>query len=158
MNIIILKKNINIINTKINIFKLLINIINNRRWKMSAKLIGSCPVCSEEMKVTRLYCNSCGTSLEGDFSICRFCRLDEEQREFLETFIRCKGNIKEVEGELGISYPTVKRRLDQLIEDLGYQSDSLPPEEKQVQRKEILDKLEAGEISSVEAVELLENL
>lgn len=115
-------------------------------------------MCNNELEVTKLHCNSCGTSIEGQFEICRFCQLNTEETKFLETFIKCKGNIKEVEKALDISYPTVKRKLNQVISSLGYDLESTPKDEKESERKQILDKLENGAISSEEAVELLSNL
>jgi hypothetical protein len=122
---------------------------------ITPEIIGSCPVCNKEMEVTHLHCHNCGTSIEGQFDICRFCRLTTEETQFLETFIKCKGNIKEVEKELDISYPTVKRKLNQAINSLGYNLDSTKEDKRGEKRKEVLNKLERGEISSEEAVELL---
>lgn len=120
---------------------------------------GRCPVCSDEMVVTRLRCHSCDTAIEGTFEIGKFARLSREQLEFVETFIKCRGNIKEVERELGISYPTVRGRLDSVIESLGYRVESGAEEAgtaaRNTRRKEILDSLNRGEISSEEALRLL---
>ena len=87
---------------------------------MKFRAPGICPVCSHELSVSRLNCTFCPTKIEGDFTTCKFCRLPNEQREFVEVFIKCRGNIKDVEKELGISYPTVRNRLDAVIEALGY--------------------------------------
>jgi len=81
--------------------------------------IATCPICSGELAVTRLHCRSCGTTLEGDFNVGRFARLSREQFALLESFLRSKGNLKEMERELGISYPTVRARVDMLIRALG---------------------------------------
>ena len=81
--------------------------------------IATCPICSGELAVTRLHCRSCGTTLEGDFSVGRFARLTREQFALLESFLRSRGNLKEMERELGISYPTVRGRVDALIRSLG---------------------------------------
>jgi hypothetical protein len=81
--------------------------------------IATCPICSGELAVTRLHCRSCGTSLEGDFNVGRFARLSREQFALLESFLRSKGNLKEMERELGISYPTVRARVDALLRALG---------------------------------------
>jgi len=124
-----------------------------------ARTLGKCPVCSEEMEVARLYCPACRTSVEGRFATCKFCNLNREQMEFLETFIRARGNIKEVEREMGISYPTVRNRLDGLIRALGYEPDSVvedgATEKIRSERLEILDKVAEGEIDSDEAARLL---
>ncbi len=86
---------------------------------MGHDVIATCPVCSGELSVARLHCRSCGTALEGEFSVGRFGRLDREQMSLLESFLRSRGNLKEMERELGISYPTVRGRVDALIRSLG---------------------------------------
>lgn len=78
-----------------------------------------CPVCGERMLVTKLRCSHCGTELSGEFAPCRFCRLEEKHLQFVETFLRCRGSIKEVERALGVSYPTVKNMLDAALTALG---------------------------------------
>jgi hypothetical protein len=86
---------------------------------MAHDAIATCPICSGELAVTRLHCRSCGTTLEGDFNVGRFARLSREQFALLESFLRSKGNLKEMERELGISYPTVRARVDALLRALG---------------------------------------
>jgi hypothetical protein len=81
--------------------------------------IATCPICSGELAVTRLHCRSCGTTIEGDFNVGRFSRLSREQFALLESFLRSRGNLKEMERELGISYPTVRARVDALLRALG---------------------------------------
>jgi hypothetical protein len=85
--------------------------------------IATCPICSGELAVTRLHCRSCGTTLEGDFNVGRFARLSREQFALLESFLRSRGNLKEMERELGISYPTVRARVDALLRALGLGDD-----------------------------------
>lgn len=130
------------------------------------RMPGRCPVCDDEMMVTRLRCPSCETAIEGSFEISKFARLTREQLEFVEIFIKSRGNIREVERELGISYPTVRGRLDAVIEALGYRVElggpdepARPPEApvppRPGRRKEILDALNRGEISSEEALKRL---
>jgi hypothetical protein len=82
-------------------------------------VIATCPVCADELTITRLHCRSCGTALEGEFGVGRFGRLDREQMSLLESFLRSRGNLKEMERELGISYPTVRGRVDALVRALG---------------------------------------
>lgn len=82
-------------------------------------VISTCPVCSGELTIARLHCRTCGTSLEGEFGVGRFGRLNVEQLALLESFLRARGNLKEMERELGISYPTVRGRLDALVRVLG---------------------------------------
>lgn len=106
--------------------------------------------------MTKLHCPSCDTSIEGNFETCKFCQLPNDQRDFVETFIRCRGNIKEVERELGISYPTVRSRLDAVIQALGYPVESREGEETVAsRRREILEALNKGEISTEEAIKAL---
>lgn len=82
--------------------------------------IATCPVCSGELSVTRLHCRSCGTTLEGDFNVGRFGRLSREQMTILESFLRSRGNLRDMERELGLSYPTVRARVEALVRALGF--------------------------------------
>lgn len=119
---------------------------------MTREMLGKCPVCREELHVTKLSCNNCHTTIEGDFSTCKFCKLSNEQKSFLETFVKNRGNIKEIEKELGISYPTVRNKLEDVIQALGH---SPRYNEPKINQKEVLEKLNRGEISSEEAIRLL---
>lgn len=126
---------------------------------MARQAPGRCPICGEKLYITKLSCKNCHTKLEGDFEPCRFCALNSEQKSFLEVFIKSRGNIKEVERELGISYPTVRSRLDNVLEAMGYRVDDTPVREDVAgRRKEILDALAKGEISSDDAVKLIRAL
>lgn len=87
---------------------------------MAHDVIATCPVCANELTVTRLRCRSCGTTLEGDFAVGRFGRLNRDQMALLESFLRSRGNLREMERELGISYPTVRGRVDALVRALGF--------------------------------------
>lgn len=116
------------------------------------EILGKCPVCGEDMHVTRLNCNHCYTSIEGDFMPCKFCKLTDAQKHFLEIFIKNRGNIKEMEKDLGISYPTVRNKLEEIIVVLGYKAKYNEPK---INKKEILEKLSNGEITSEEALKLL---
>ena len=118
-------------------------------------MVAKCPICSEQLKVSRLECDSCGTRLEGSFSLGRFHALSSDQLEFLETFIRARGNFKDIERELGISYPTVRSRLDAMIRALGFPSQAEPDRESE-RRKEILRELADGKIAPDDAATLLE--
>lgn len=127
---------------------------------------GSCPVCGNELAVTRLRCGNCQTAVEGLFSLGRFYYLTREQQQFIAVFVRCRGKIKDVEEQLGISYPTVVGRLDEVIAALGFdQPASAPTPAPQAatlaamseeQRKLILDELSAGRLTSAEALALLQ--
>ena len=122
---------------------------------MANAVVARCPVCAEQLKVVRLECDACGTSLQGSFSLGRFHALAAEQLEFLEVFIRARGNFKDVERELGISYPTVRSRLDAMIRALGFPSQAEPDREAE-RRKEILRELAEGRIKPEDAANLLE--
>ena len=87
---------------------------------MAHDVISTCPVCSSELAVTRLHCRSCGTTLEGDFTVGRFGRLSRDQLALLESFLRSRGNLRDIERELGISYPTVRARVEALVRALGF--------------------------------------
>jgi len=116
-------------------------------------MINQCPICKAELKISELTCSKCRTVLKGDFEGCDFCNLSEEDQDFIKSFLKTHGSIKEIEKELGISYPTVKNRLNQIIASLGIESKrSLD----RVERLEILDRLEKGEISLQQALSLLE--
>ena len=129
---------------------------------MKYKAPGKCPVCGERLTITKLGCPKCATAIEGDFQPCEFCRLPEEDLEFAKVFIRCRGNIKDVEKELGISYPTVRGRLDAVIRGLGFEVSAKEAaqdkELKELARSEILDRLSKGEITAKEATEKIKNL
>jgi hypothetical protein len=90
---------------------------------MARDVIATCPVCQHELSVTRLHCRECGTTLEGDFSVGRFGRLSREQLALLESFLRSRGNLREMERELRLSYPTVRGRVDALVRSLGLGGD-----------------------------------
>jgi hypothetical protein len=87
---------------------------------MPHDVISTCPVCAGELAVTRLHCRSCGTTLEGEFTVGRFGRLTREQLVLLESFLRSRGNLRDMERELGISYPTVRGRVEALVRALGF--------------------------------------
>jgi hypothetical protein len=135
-------------------------------------VIATCPVCSDELTIARLHCRSCGTALEGEFGVGRFGRLDREQMHLLESFLRSRGNLKEMERELGISYPTVRGRVDALVRALGLSDDapsenhgdeeaavSLDPAvDAAAERRAILEQLAAKEIGAEEAASRLRAL
>jgi hypothetical protein len=127
---------------------------------MPHDVISTCPVCSSELAVTRLHCRSCGTTLEGDFSVGRFGRLNREQLALLESFLRSRGNLRDMERELGISYPTVRSRVEALVRALGFgpRSDGDEAEEPAAgepaagrSREDILQALARHEISADDA-------
>ena len=119
--------------------------------KRMNKLITECPVCGGQLAVTHLRCGSCHTELSGEFTANEFARLPQDKLDFLRTFIACRGNLKEVEAELGISYPTVRGRLDQLIDALGVLSAAPLEELSPADKAEVLAALERGELTVEEA-------
>ncbi len=109
-----------------------------------------CPVCQGALKAARLACPACSTAIEGDFSIDRLVRLTGQQKQFVVSFLKCRGNIKEMEKEFNISYPTVRSRLDEIVSQLGE-----APAKDAPTRKDILDMLARGELSADEARQIL---
>jgi hypothetical protein len=135
---------------------------------MPHDVISTCPVCSSELAVTRLHCRACGTTLEGDFSVGRFGRLSREQLTLLESFLRSRGNLRDMERELGISYPTVRSRVEALIRALGFgprdgdtvapDADAEPEADGGPSRQEILERLARHEIGADEAAAMIRSL
>ena len=121
-------------------------------------LLGACPVCGETLEVTRLHCRNCDTTLEGHFAVGPFDRLTPEQLAFAETFIQCEGKLNRMEGKLGLSYPTLRSRLNELIRAMGYEvgQEEPAPGVSDEDRRKILEDLAAGRVSSEEAVQLLQ--
>lgn len=116
------------------------------------KIISTCPVCNDKLKAIKLKCNKCNTVVENKFTLSKFDYLSEEQLFFIETFIKCRGSIKEVEKELGISYPTVRGKLDEVIAGLGYTPKATKEKKDTL---EVLAALEKGEIPLDEAISQL---
>lgn len=133
---------------------------------MPHDVISTCPVCSNELAVTRLHCRSCGTTLEGDFSVGRFGRLNREQLALLESFLRSRGNLREMERELGISYPTVRSRVEALVRSLGFGpradadevEEAAEPAVAPRTRSEILEALARHELSAEDAAAAIRSL
>lgn len=134
---------------------------------MARDVISNCPVCSSELSITRLQCRGCGTAIEGDFNVGRFGRLSREQLALLESFLRSRGNLKDLERELKLSYPTVRARIDALVRALGLADGSPAPDEgedgsprsaESGPRRDILERLARHEITLEEAGSLLRAL
>jgi len=113
----------------------------------------SCPVCNGEMIITELKCPQCDITVQGQFETCEFSVLTREQLQLVRIFLKSRGNIKEVERELGISYPTVRGRLDEIVRKLGFKPE--PAVDPSI-REELLARLEAGEIDADEFVRRLD--
>ena len=142
------------------------------------KLLPRCPVCGGPVHVTELGCQGCGTHVRSDFEACRFCSLTQEQLQFVEIFLRHRGNITSVGEALGISHPTVTRRLEAVIGALNGGPTPTPaavippvpvppvepppappePDHRDADRLMILEMLDRGEISAEEATRRLNEL
>ena len=113
-------------------------------------MVSRCPVCDSGMTVSELTCESCGTSVRGRFQVPELCRLPEDLYGFLLVFVKNRGVIRDVEKELGISYPTVRSRLDAVLAALGFSEQVGKADSEQV-----IQMLERGEISPEEAEKML---
>lgn len=124
-------------------------------------VLSNCPVCKSDLYVEKLHCHYCGSSVEGNFSLSKFNYLEQEKLYFIEVFVKNRGNIKAIEKELNISYPTVKKMLDDVIVGLGYtldEEEEIIPKEKEeskINKASILERIEKKEITVAEAIELL---
>ena len=120
-------------------------------------LPSKCPICGGEIIVTRLHCQDCDSTIESRFSGGAFSQLSKEQLRFIETFVRCEGKINRMEDELGLSYPTIRNRLHEVIRALGYE----PGKDEggglsEPERLRILQELEEGKLSYGEAMSMLQ--
>lgn len=130
---------------------------------MARDVISTCPVCSSELAITRLQCRSCGTAIEGEFNVGRFGRLNRDQLALLESFLRARGNAKELERELKVSYPTVRARIDALVRALGLADGAAVGDDGEPGRaadsadlrRDVLERLARHEITADEAAVLL---
>jgi hypothetical protein len=104
-----------------------------------------CPVCGQGLALTRLSCESCGTELSGSFEACEFCALNKDDREILRVFLASRGNMKDLERHLGVSYPTARSRFDGLLGKLGIDRGGPDP------TVELLESLARGEVDIDEA-------
>jgi len=116
-------------------------------------IVSRCPVCSNELAVSRLSCAACNTRIETELPLPPLLRLPAELQEFILVFLRCRGSIRDVEKVLGISYPTVCKRLDLVNELLGQKAPAING--KSIDRGDILARLERGEINAKAAAGLL---
>ena len=121
---------------------------------MNAKPIAECPACKASLRITELTCPKCRTRIVTDIETCRYCALPPDLRHFMHVFLATRGNIKEVERQLGISYPTVRKRLDELLMKLGIEEGRRATTPR-MSRTGVFEKLRKGEISVEDAVDLL---
>ncbi len=122
------------------------------------RAFGKCPACGGKLIETSLYCEGCQTELKGQFTRNRLSVLTSEQEEFVLKFLSVRGSLKEMERLLGVSYPTVRVRLDEILNNLGIRPEASEDSEIDEKRKAILDDLETGRLSAQEAVELLRKI
>ena len=120
------------------------------------KVLEECPSCGGEFEITRVSCTLCDTVVTGRFAPCAFCRLSPETAQFLELFVKSRGNVKEMERELGISYWIIRSRINDLIKELGFETNNEVDLGRK--RQEILARVDRGEISASEAAELMSRL
>lgn len=115
-----------------------------------------CPICQSELEIARLHCNSCDTSIEGHFAIGHFSNLTPEQLQFIFTFVRVEGKLNRMEQELGLSYPTIRNRLHEVIRALGFEpgKDETPEIDAET-RSTVISDLEAGKIDANQAMRIL---
>ena len=128
---------------------------------MARKVLESCPSCGGELEIRELRCSWCETEIRSYFKPCDFCRLSEEQSTFLRLFVTSRGNLSDVEKRLGVSYPTVRAKLDEVIARLT------PAEPRPAQgqdgagaaprfdRRAVLEAVARGELSPAEAAQHL---
>lgn len=121
------------------------------------QILSQCPICRNPLEVTRLYCRNCDTTLEGHFEVGALNQLNADQLAFIITFIRSEGKINRVGEELGISYPTVRARLHDVIHALGYEvgEEEEPMPVPDEERRSVLEALSTGRLTSEEAVKRL---
>jgi hypothetical protein len=113
----------------------------------------NCPVCSERLALTRLSCPSCATELSGAFVTCEFCGLSDDDRDVLRVFLASRGNMKELERHLGVSYPTARARFDSLLAKMGIERTSAAPASS---RLDLMEQVARGEINVDEALQRLQ--
>jgi len=111
----------------------------------------NCPVCNHRLATTRLTCPECSTELSGAFTQCEFCVLTDEDRDVLRVFLASRGNMKDLERHLGVSYPTARARFDSLLGKLGIERPTTPAPS----RVELMEQVARGEIDIDEAMKRL---
>jgi len=122
---------------------------------MKTTVIAECPVCREELRVRSLSCRKCSTELRGDFELDPLTKLSDTQRKFVIMFLQTGGNLKEMERLMGVSYPTVRARLGEVLAALG-ETPHIAAQTKS--RQEILGELSAGKISTQEAAQQINDI
>lgn len=124
---------------------------------MKKQIIGKCPICDGNLIVSELTCTSCNTKINGEFNLSKFDNLSPDQQNFALIFIKNQGNIKLIEKEMNISYPTVKKNLSDLINSLGFDEVSVY-ENNKMTKEEIMQAIKNKEIKLDEAYKLLKEI
>ena len=122
-----------------------------------SKIPEKCPSCQSDLYISQLTCSQCGTQVSGRYEPNIFSRLAPTDLNFVVMFVRARGNVKEMERELGISYWTIRRKLDEIVEQLGL-LDETSTDMRSGRRVEVLERLRAGEIDVDQAADLLEQI
>jgi hypothetical protein len=124
------------------------------------QIFGKCPVCGKELIVTHLECRACGTDIGGQFTIGRLSLFTADEIQFIETFIKNRGNAYKVGEELGMPYSAVRSRLTELIRAMGFEPGAEPKEETlsmaPEKRKALLDDVARGKMTAEDAVRQLQ--
>ncbi len=126
--------------------------------KQGYRAPSDCPVCGDRLVTTRLGCRSCGSELGGDFEQCEFCSLSPADLDVLRVFLASRGNVRELEKHLGVSYPTARQRLTQVLTRLDLNGDGEPEREATLTREQILAEVASGALDPAEAQKLLVDL
>ncbi|MBX6342880.1 MAG: DUF2089 domain-containing protein [Thermomicrobiaceae bacterium] len=114
----------------------------------------ACPTCQHDLAIQELACPHCGTTVRGRWLPDPFSRLTPDQRAFLALFVRSRGNLSDVERTLGVSYPTVRAKLEEIIAALG-EAPAPSPARPPASRQEVLGRIARGELSVDEGLALL---
>ncbi len=114
-----------------------------------------CPSCNSKIHISEFHCDACSTSIKGKFQLSSFDCLDENELEFVKVFLATGGRIKEMEKIFNISYPTVKSRLEEIVNKMGISDYDFDAKNKKM---EILKKLERGEITAQDAVKMIKDI
>ena len=129
------------------------------------KILERCPSCGSDLEIAELRCTRCETQVRARYRPCDFCRLTEEQSTFMRLFVASRGNLTELEKRLGVSYPTIRAKLDEVIERLGPVEGvtPLPPEPPHPpspprDRRALLEAVQRGELSPAEAARQIQQL
>jgi hypothetical protein len=119
-----------------------------------------CPACGGGLYASQLNCSECDTTVQGSFALSAFDRLSSESLRFLEIYVRNRGNLKEMERELGQSYQNLRNRLNRIIGEMGFEveADSEAEGDISLRRQAVLEQLDRGQIDAASAAEELAKL